>query len=47
MDTSGLADPNGEGLWSVKARLLNEDEKIELSQLIDDLAHWFDRSSNE
>lgn len=43
MDTSGLEDPDEEGLWVVKARQLTIDEKIELSGLIDELAHWFDR----
>ena len=42
MDTSGLSDPSGEGLWVVKARSLSTDEKLEISRLVDELAHWFD-----
>lgn len=41
MNTSGLSDPKREGLWTVKAKTLNTDEKNELSNLIDELAHWF------
>lgn len=42
METKGLSDPNGEGLWAVKARTFTDDEKIELSRLVDELAPWFD-----
>ncbi len=47
METKGLSDPNGEGLWAVKAKTFTDDEKIELSRLVDELAHWFDYSGNE
>jgi hypothetical protein len=42
MDTSGLSDPSDQGLWAVKARSLSTDEKLEISRLVDELAHWFD-----
>ncbi len=44
MDTTGLSDPNSEGLWAVKAKTLSDDDKIELSHMVDELAHWFDHS---
>lgn len=42
MDTEDLSDPNQEGLWAVKAKTLSEDDKIELSMVVDELAHWFE-----
>lgn len=42
MDTSGLEDPAGIGLWIIKAEKLTVDEKFELSRAIDELANWFD-----
>ena len=45
MDTSGLNksdDPNGLGLWHIKASSFTVDDKIELSRLVDELASWFD-----
>ena len=44
MDTSSLKDPMDEGTWVVKARSFSQDEKIEISRLVDELAHTFDRS---
>ncbi len=41
MDTSGLVDPDGRGLWAVKAASLTVDQKFELSRVVDELAHWF------
>jgi hypothetical protein len=43
METKGLEDPSGRGLWTVKAQQLTVDQKIELSRVVDELAHWFDR----
>ncbi len=43
MDTSGLTDPDGRGLWAVKAASLTIEQKFELSRVVDELAHWFDR----
>lgn len=43
MDTSGLTDPDGRGLWAVKAASLTTEQKFELSHVVDELAHWFDR----
>ena len=47
MDTTGFTDPHREGLWAVKAKTLSNDDKINLSSLVDELAHWFDYSDNE
>ena len=49
MDTTGLSDPDGRGLWAVKAESLKEDQKFQLSRVVDELAHYFDRKfwSNE
>lgn len=42
MDTTGLQDPTGSrGLWAVKADSFTVDDMIELSRIIDELAHWF------
>jgi hypothetical protein len=41
MDTTGLADPDSEGLWTIKARQLDTDDQIELSRCVDELANWF------
>jgi hypothetical protein len=43
MDTTGLADPRVIGTWAVKAGSLTTDQMIELSRIVDELAHWFDR----
>lgn len=43
MDTTGLTDPDGLGLWLVKAASLTEDQLFELSRTVDELAHYFDR----
>lgn len=41
MDTTGLTDPNSEGLWTVKAHQLGHYQKIEISTCVDELASWF------
>jgi hypothetical protein len=41
MNTSGLSDPHGVGLWSVKAQEFSVDEKLTISRIVDELAHWF------
>ena len=43
MDTDGLLDPDGRGLWTVKADLLTEEQRFELSNTIDELASYFSR----
>jgi len=43
MDTSGIQDPTGRGMWLIKAEQLSEEEKFELSRIVDELAHWFRR----
>jgi len=47
MDTTGLADPSLGGLYTIKAGLLTQDQKAELSREIDYLASWFDAKSRE
>lgn len=43
MDNTGLSDPAGNGLHALKAQKLSIDEKLELSRIVDELAHWFHR----
>lgn len=43
MDTSAVDDPEKRGAWVVKAARFTNDEKLELSRVVDELAHWFDR----
>jgi len=43
MDTTGIDDPMGRGTWLIKAERLTEDQRCELSNAVDELAHWFDR----
>lgn len=46
MDVTGLSDTTGEGLYMVRARSFTTDEKLELSSLVDELAHWFRRDDS-
>lgn len=39
MDTSGLTDPDGIGLHTVKARMFTEDELHQFSSTVDELAN--------
>jgi hypothetical protein len=41
MDTEGLSVPAGESAWTVKATSLSSEQKLEIAQLVDDLANWF------
>ena len=43
MNTDGLEDSSGRGLFIIKAEQLSKDEKAEVSRLVNDLANWFDR----
>lgn len=43
MDTTGLTDPHDVGLLLVKARLLIESQRYDVSRLIDELASAFNR----
>jgi hypothetical protein len=43
MDTSGIEDTSGRGKWELKAEQLTEEQKLELSRVIDELAQWFTR----
>ena len=47
MDATGIVDPDGQGLALLKARRLTTEEKFGLSKAVDELAHWFQRESNE
>ena len=47
METTGLADPSLGCLYTMKAGLLTQDQKAELSREIDYLANWFDAQSRE
>jgi hypothetical protein len=41
MDTSGIDNVGGRGTYVIKAERLTNDEKRELSNAVDELAHWF------
>ena len=41
MDTSDIPETSAYELFELKARQLTEAQKIELSQIIDELASWF------
>lgn len=43
MDTSGIEDQSGRGTWFSKADQLTVNEKLELSRVVDELAHWFEK----
>lgn len=43
MDTTGLMDPDGRGLWTVKASSLTVEQQFELSNVVNELASWFAR----
>jgi len=47
IDGSGLDDPLGRGLYTVRAERLSLDQKTELSEAINYLATWFDARSRE
>lgn len=47
MDTTGIKDPAGKGAWYIKAEQLTEEQKFELSSVVDELAHWFDARLEE
>jgi len=47
MDTTGLADPSLGCLYTMKAGLLTQDQKAELSREINYLECWFDAESRE
>ena len=47
MDTTGVVDPAGIGTWQVKAQSLTTDDQRELSDAVDELAHWFHRKAWE
>ena len=42
MDTTGVTDQTSEGTFVHKARQMTQDERMEFSRIVNDLAHWFD-----
>ena len=44
MDTTNISDTSGAGTWTIRARALTTDDQLELSRVVDELAHWFDRA---
>jgi len=42
-----LMDISGQGTLAVKTQSFTTDQQLELSRIIDELAHWFDRKSWE
>jgi hypothetical protein len=44
MNTDGVKDPSHRGAHLVKAESLTEDQKWEVSNLVDELAYWFARN---
>lgn len=46
MDDSNIKEPSSFGSWHDKAKTLTEDERLEFSHAIDELAHWFDDEEN-
>lgn len=42
MDTEGLSVSAGESAWTVKAKSLTADERLEIYRLVDQLTHWFE-----
>lgn len=42
MDTAGMEDPAGVGTALLKAEQFTDEEKSQVSELVDDLASWFD-----
>ncbi len=43
MNTDGIDDPDSVGTYRLKAEQFSHDQKLELSNIVDELAHWFDR----
>jgi hypothetical protein len=43
MDTTGLSGSETEDAWTIKAKNLTTDEKLEISQIVDEVADWFNR----
>lgn len=47
MDTSGIEDPDRRGTLTIKAETMSDEQKYELSRVVDSLAHWFDARLDE
>ena len=44
MDTTGLQDPSGRGLWYVRVEQMSLEDKIEFARAVDELASWFNKA---
>jgi hypothetical protein len=42
MDTTGIEDPSGRGIWAIRAEQLSIEEEQEFSRAVDGLANWCD-----
>lgn len=47
MNTDGIEHRPGVGTWQTKGEMLSVDQRFELSRLVDELACWFRRRTNE
>jgi hypothetical protein len=47
MNTEGIEDPGGVGTYLLRARQLTTDDQMTLSRIVDELAHYFDRRTEE
>lgn len=45
METKEVQDPNGRGAWAINADEYSTDDKIEISNAVDELAWWFSEYS--
>ncbi len=46
LDTAGLEDPAGIGVWTVKALQMSADQRLEFKRAVDALASWFAKYSS-
>ncbi len=47
MDISGLEDPHGDGLFTVKAKRMSVQSKADFAEAVAELAAWFDLGGSE
>ena len=43
MKTDGVDESQESGTWQIRAEKYSNDQKLDLANIIDDLAHWFGR----
>lgn len=41
MDSTGFSDADGHSAWTIRLKGLSDEEKSEISRLVDELAYWF------